>query len=141
MNYNEAINYIGKIPKFCYPLGNEQLTGLLSLMGNPEKKLRFIHIVGTNGKGSAAAMLGEILKRAGYRTGVFTSPYIRRFNERIAANGAPIADGELADEVGYAAELCEKNGISVSRCIITKKSGAMLLCLRPEWAAGWTQRM
>lgn len=115
MNYNEAINYIGKIPKFCYPLGNEQLTGLLSLMGNPEKKLRFIHIVGTNGKGSAAAMLGEILKRAGYRTGVFTSPYIRRFNERIAANGAPIADGELADEVGYAAELCEKNGISVSQ--------------------------
>ena len=127
MNCNEVIDYIGKIPKFCYPLGNEQLTGLLSLMGNPEKKLRFIHIVGTNGKGSAAAMLGEILKRAGYRTGVFTSPYIRRFNERIAANGAPIADGELADEVGYAAELCEKKrNIGVAVCVYTRLRAALL---------------
>ena len=64
MNYEETLNYIHSIPKFRRPLGNENLAKLLGLLGDPQKKLQFIHISGTNGKGSAAAMTAEILKRA-----------------------------------------------------------------------------
>lgn len=115
MNYTEALKYIENIPKFCYPLGNDSLAEILDCMGNPETRLHFVHIVGTNGKGSAAAMLGEILKRSGLKTGVFTSPYIRRFNERIAADGAPIGNDELAAAVSSVAEICEKKKIAVSQ--------------------------
>jgi len=68
---------------------------LLSLLGNPEKSLKFIHIAGTNGKGSTAAMMASILHKAGYKTGLFTSPYIYRFNERIQLSGAQIPDGDV----------------------------------------------
>ena len=96
MNYEETIKYIHSIPKFRRPLGNAQLARLLDALGNPQDKIKPIHIAGTNGKGSAAAMLGEILKESGYRTGMFTSPYIEVFNERIQINNELIADEELA---------------------------------------------
>ena len=66
-------------------------------MGNPEKKLKFVHIAGTNGKGSTAAMTASILRKAGYCTGLYTSPFLFRFNERMNINGADIADEELAE--------------------------------------------
>ena len=68
---------------------------LLALLGNPEKELQFIHIAGTNGKGSTAAMTASILHKAGYRTGLFTSPYIYRFNERIQLSGQQIPDKDV----------------------------------------------
>lgn len=64
MNYEQSINYIHSIPKFRRPLGNANLEKLLTHLGNPQKKLKFIHIAGTNGKGSTAAMTAEILKKA-----------------------------------------------------------------------------
>jgi dihydrofolate synthase/folylpolyglutamate synthase len=67
----------------------------LARLGNPEKNLKFIHIAGTNGKGSTAAMLANILKEAGYKTGLYTSPYIHNFNERIQINGVPISNRAL----------------------------------------------
>ena len=96
MNVNEAIAYIhsvfwkGSIP------GLSRTQELLQKMGNPEKKLKFVHIAGTNGKGSTAAMTASILRKAGYRTGLYTSPYIYRFNERMQVNGEQITDTELA---------------------------------------------
>lgn len=99
MDYNEALTYIANIPKFAYPLGNKQLETLLARLGKPQNKLRFIHIAGTNGKGSASAMLCEILTRAGYKTGLFTSPFIQRFNERIRIGTQQIDDRALADIV------------------------------------------
>ena len=87
MNVNEAIEYIhsvfwkGSIPG----LGRTQ--ELLAKMGNPEKDLKYIHIAGTNGKGSTAAMTASILRKAGYRTGLYTSPYIYRFHERMQIDG------------------------------------------------------
>lgn len=60
---------------------------LLGLLGNPEQKLKFVHIAGTNGKGSTAAMLASVLRRAGYRTGLYTSPHLLRFHERMRVNG------------------------------------------------------
>ena len=69
MNYNETIEYIHSTPKFARVLGNTLLRRLLSKMGNPQKNLKFIHIAGTNGKGSCAVMLAEILRLCGLRTG------------------------------------------------------------------------
>ena len=96
MNYNEALEYIHSIPKFIRPLGNAGLAGILKHLGDPHKDLKFIHIAGTNGKGSTAAIISAILEAAGCKTGLFTSPFIEVFNERIQINRENIADGELA---------------------------------------------
>lgn len=96
MTYEEAVCYIHSIPKFNRVLGNDRLRQLLRRMDNPQNKLRFLHVAGTNGKGSAAAMLAKILQEAGYRVGLFTSPYIEVFNERIQINGENIKNQELA---------------------------------------------
>lgn len=95
MTYEEALNYIHSIPKFVRPLGNANLAILLEKLGNPQNDIDFIHIAGTNGKGSTAAMLSEILICAGYKTGMYTSPFIEVFNERIQINGQNIPDDEL----------------------------------------------
>ena len=78
-------------------LGLERIAELLDRLGRPQDGLRFIHVAGTNGKGSVCAMLDSVLREAGCRTGVFTSPHLRRFNERISAGGREITDGELAE--------------------------------------------
>jgi len=101
MNVNEAIAYIhsvcwkGSIPG----LGRTQ--ELLAKIGNPEKSLKFVHIAGTNGKGSTAAMTASILRKAGYRTGLYTSPYIYRFHERMQVDGMEIADEDLVAVTEY----------------------------------------
>ena len=92
----EAIEYIHTIPRFVRPLGNANLEKLLKVLGCPQNDLKFIHIAGTNGKGSCAAMTASILSAQGYKTGLYTSPYIEVFNERIRINGEMISDDELA---------------------------------------------
>lgn len=114
MNYSEAINYIHSIPKFIRPLGNENLGRLLEAMGNPQNKIKFIHVAGTNGKGSVCAMTAEILKGAGYKTGLFTSPFIEVFNERIRVNGEIISDTSLAEYVTEVSEIMEHEKAQVS---------------------------
>lgn len=96
MTYEEALSFIHSIPKFRRPLGNANLSKLLSILSEPQKKLEFIHIAGTNGKGSTAAMTAKILEFAGFRTGLFTSPFLEVFNERIRINGKLISDRDLA---------------------------------------------
>ena len=76
--------------------GLDRMAALLALLGDPQKQLRFVHITGTNGKGSTAAMLAAVLTAAGYSTGLFTSPHLRRYNERIRVDGREISDGELS---------------------------------------------
>ena len=97
MTYEEALTYIHSVNWQGSKLGLERTRELLAKLGNPEKKLKFIHIAGTNGKGSTAAMLSSILERAGYRVGLYTSPFINRFNERMQVNGVQIPDQTLAD--------------------------------------------
>lgn len=107
MNATEAIAYIhsvcwkGSVPG----LGRTQT--LLAKMGNPEKKLKFVHIAGTNGKGSTAAMTASILRKAGYRTGLYTSPYIYRFHERMQVDGVEISDEDLAAVTEYVKPLAD----------------------------------
>lgn len=99
MTYEEAIEYIHSVSwTFCKP-GLERITTLCHALGDPQKDLKFIHVAGTNGKGSFCSMLESILRAAGYRTGMFTSPYIKNFNERMMVSGQPIADDVLADLV------------------------------------------
>ena len=97
MTYEEAIAYIHGMYWRGSKLGLVRVTELCELLGNPQNKLKFIHVAGTNGKGSTCAMLSRILCAQGYRTGLFVSPYVDRFNERIQFNNEPIADDELAE--------------------------------------------
>ena len=101
MNRKEAMEYINKTTWRGSRLGLDRMEKLLKLIGNPEKKLKFIHIAGTNGKGSTAAMLASVLTEAGYKTGLFTSPYIHSFHERIKVNGKNIPEEELTATITY----------------------------------------
>ena len=101
MNYKEALDYIHSVNwTFCKP-GLERITALCDALGDPQTGMRFIHVAGTNGKGSFCAMTAEILKSAGYKVGLFTSPYIKTFNERMMINGEMIGEQELADLTAY----------------------------------------
>ena len=97
MTYEEALKYIHSVNWVGSKLGLERTRELLGKLGDPHKKLKFVHIAGTNGKGSTAAMLASILEKAGYRTGLYTSPFINRFNERMQVNGEQIPDDTLAE--------------------------------------------
>ena len=99
MDYNEALEYINGVSWLGSKPGLERVTELLEKLGRPQDALKFIHIAGTNGKGSCAAMLSSVMKCCGYRTGLFTSPYLARFNERMQVNGKPIGDEALAEVV------------------------------------------
>ena len=96
MDYREAMKYISGTSWFGAEPSLERISELLEQLGNPQDGLRFVHIAGTNGKGSCAAMTASVLKAAGYRTGLFTSPYISRFNERMQINGKQIEDDVIA---------------------------------------------
>ncbi|MBQ4353262.1 MAG: bifunctional folylpolyglutamate synthase/dihydrofolate synthase [Clostridia bacterium] len=96
MTYSEALAYIHSVTWKGSRPGLERITELCERLGNPQDSLRFIHVAGTNGKGSTCRMLASILEKAGYRVGLFTSPYIERFNERIMLCGQDIADDDLA---------------------------------------------
>ena len=96
MTYEEALSYIHSVCWMGSKPGLARTFSLLEKLGNPHEKLKFIHIGGTNGKGSTAAMLSTILEKAGYNVGLYTSPFIMRFNERMQVNHEQIADDELA---------------------------------------------
>lgn len=108
MTYDEALAYIHGALKFGNKAGLHNIGMLLELMGQPHKRLKFVHIAGTNGKGSTSAFIGSILTAAGYRTGIYTSPYIQRFTERIRIGGEEISRQELADITGYVKYFVDK---------------------------------
>lgn len=95
MKYQEALEYINDKDKFGSRLGLDSIGKLMSLLGNPQDDLKYIHIGGTNGKGSTSSYLAHALEAGGYKVGLFTSPYIERFNERIQINDQDIPDETL----------------------------------------------
>lgn len=99
MNYEETIAYIHAAYWTGTKTGLKRTEELLNLLGHPEKNLHFVHVAGTNGKGSFCAMLSSVLTWAGYKTGLYTSPYVNRFNERMAINGKPIPNEKLVGVV------------------------------------------
>ncbi len=92
MSYESTLEYIHSVKWQKQKPGLSRTRQLLSALGNPERQLKFVHIAGTNGKGSTAACIASCLRESGYRVGLYTSPYINRFNERIQVNGVPISD-------------------------------------------------
>lgn len=101
MNYDEALNYIHSISWTFTKPGLERIGELCRRLGNPQNDLKFVHVVGTNGKGSFCSMLDSVLRSASYKVGLFTSPYIKEFTERIRVNGENIPKDALADIVSY----------------------------------------
>lgn len=83
MNYKDSVKYIHSLLKFGMNLGLRRISALLNELGNPQEKLEFVHVAGTNGKGTTSTMLSSILCAAGKKTGLFTSPYVFDFCERI----------------------------------------------------------
>lgn len=99
MTGQEAIAYFHSVSWLGSKPGLSRTMELLTRLGNPERKLRFVHVVGTNGKGSVSAFIERILREAGYRTGLYTSPFLFSFHERIRVDGVNISDEALADLV------------------------------------------
>ncbi len=95
MNYQECINYLEQVCPRGSSGGKERTAILAELMGNPQEKLNIIHVAGTNGKGSTCAVMESILRHAGYRVGLFTSPHLERYEERIQINRQPIPEAEF----------------------------------------------
>lgn len=95
MSYESTLEYIHSVKWQKRKPGLSRTRALLSALGNPERQLKFVHVAGTNGKGSTSAMIASCLRQSGYRVGLYTSPYINRFNERIQVNGLPISDAAL----------------------------------------------
>lgn len=108
MDYQEAMEYIHNTNKFGIKLGLENITKLLELMENPQKNLKFIHVAGTNGKGSTCAFINQVLIEAGFKVGLYTSPYLEFFNERMQVNNKPISDDILAEITGYIKDNIDK---------------------------------
>ena len=115
MTYEQALEFIHSVYWKGSVPGLSRTEALLKKMGNPEKQLKFVHVAGTNGKGSTASMSANILRKSGYTVGLYTSPYIFRFNERMQVNGEPISDDELAELTAWvkpmAQEIEDSHGI------------------------------
>lgn len=101
MNYNEAMKYITEVGNFGSNYGLERTFRLLELLGNPQDNLKLIHVAGTNGKGSTTAMITKMLNGLGYKVGMYTSPFLEEFEERIQINGENIPKDVLAELVTY----------------------------------------
>lgn len=96
MTYEQAITYIHDTYRFGSKLGLDNIERLLTRLGRPDHALKVIHIAGTNGKGSTASFIAQVLTQSGYRVGKYISPYLETFNERIQIDSVPIKDQELA---------------------------------------------
>lgn len=107
MNYNEALQFIHESHKFGMRLGLDNIKKLLELLGDPQNNLKIIHVAGTNGKGSTCSFISSILKESGYKVGLYTSPFLETFTERIRVNGENISEEEVGKIVSLIKEKIE----------------------------------
>ena len=107
MDYDQALKYIDGVSYLGVKPGLERVSALLGRLGHPERKTRFVHVAGTNGKGSTSVMTASALSACGYKTGLYTSPHLARVNERMRLDGAEIPDGEFARVVSALASAAE----------------------------------
>jgi dihydrofolate synthase/folylpolyglutamate synthase len=112
--YSQSLHYLYSLQKFGMVFGLTQVTRILEVLGNPHEEIEAIHIGGTNGKGSTAAMMASILEREGYRVGLYTSPHLIHFTERIKVNGVEIEEEEVAILTESMKERIEASGITPS---------------------------
>ncbi len=108
MTYEESLHYLANLCKFGINLGLVRIEKLLEMMDHPEKKFKTIHITGTNGKGSTTAMLASILRSANIKTGMYTSPHLAHYTERMMVNGQQITPEQFAKTIKYTSQFVEK---------------------------------
>ncbi|RYD01780.1 hypothetical protein N752_28400 [Desulforamulus aquiferis] len=101
MIYEQSIDYLKGLTKFGINLGLGRIEELLRRLGNPHRRLKIVHIGGTNGKGSTTAMVASILGAAGYKVGRFTSPHLHSYTERFVINGVAIPEIKLVELISY----------------------------------------
>src|SRR5512136_834524 len=109
--YQRSLDYLYGLEKFGMIFGLTQVERILEAIGNPHLEVQAIHIGGTNGKGSTAAMIASILQKEGYRTGLYTSPHLIQFTERIKVNGKEIEQEEVAELAGWMRKRVEEAGV------------------------------
>ena len=114
MNYENAIKTLTSQGKFYINLGLERISAILEILGNPQDKLDCFHIAGTNGKGSVCAILASVLQEYGKKTGLYTSPHIFEYTERIKINGEDISKEDFAYYVTNICEIADKNQIHLT---------------------------
>lgn len=113
-NYDNALKLLTSQGKFYINLGLERISQVLNLLGDPQDKLKCIHVAGTNGKGSVCAIISTILTDAGIKTGLYTSPHIFNYTERIKINGVDISKENFANYVFNVCEIADKNNIHLT---------------------------
>lgn len=126
MTIQETIDFLSSYSNDYEHLDLGRVRSFLDLLGSPDKKLRFVHVAGTNGKGSTCAMIASILYNAGYKTGLFTSPHILRYNERMQINGDQIPDDDLVRITGIIKEALSNTEDKVNWF-------EMLMCIALYW--------
>lgn len=126
MTYQEALEKIHSLNKFGSRPGLDRVKRLLSDMGNPQDEVKYIHVAGTNGKGSVCAVISSVLKSAGYKTGLFISPFITDFCERIQINSTPIPHDKLSELTKYVFSFVEK--LNKEDIIITEFEFVTAVC-------------
>lgn len=114
MNFNEAMNYLDDLRNLGFILGLDNIKKLMEVMGRPDKKLKFIHVAGTNGKGSTATYISSVLTKAGYKTGIYTSPSILRFNERFVIDHEEIDTDRIGDILQRIKTASEEHNIQIT---------------------------
>ncbi len=114
MNFNDAMNYLENLKNLGFILGLDNIKKLMEALGRPDKKLKFIHVAGTNGKGSTSTYVAHVLTNAGYKTGIYTSPSILRFNERFVIDGAEIETDRIAKLFEKIRTASEENEIQIT---------------------------
>ena len=114
MKYDEALSYIHSLERFGVRPGLDRMRELMRLLGNPQNTLKFLHIAGTNGKGSTSTIAACILKSAGYNVGLYTSPYVLDFRERIQLNGEMVSKQDLADITEKVRSAIEENNLLIT---------------------------
>lgn len=112
--YQQAIRELASQGKFHIKLGLERVSELLAILGNPHQQVEYIHVAGTNGKGSTCCMLASVLKEAGYRVALYTSPHLVDYTERMKVNGIDISQGEFAEVFSYVLEKAEQADLPVT---------------------------
>lgn len=112
--YNNAIDLLTSQGKFYINLGLERISAVLDLLGNPQDKLKCIHVAGTNGKGSVCAIIAAVLKNAGIKIGLYTSPHIFEYTERIKINDSDISKEDFAKYIFEICEIADKNSIHLT---------------------------
>ena len=130
MFYREALDDIRGIERAGSDYGIERMRELLALLGNPDRKLKFVHVAGTNGKGSVCAMLTAVFRAAGYRTGTYNSPSVLCYNERFLLNGEPLCDDDVAKYMTEVRDAIERERARRAATAHSEDDGTQKNCTR-----------